>query len=83
MTARTATQTSAALTRGRDATDVLDQLVRDSAEVLGARAVGLLVVAAGGEVELLSATSHQMAQLEMFQIQQDNGQRSLRHQKQT
>jgi hypothetical protein len=77
MTARTATQAfaaaTAALTSGRDATDVLDQLVRDSAEVLGAKAVGLLVVAADGGPELLSATSHQMAELELFQIQQDNG----------
>lgn len=77
MTARTATQAfaavTAALTSGRDATDVLDQLVRDSAEVLGAKAVGLLIVAADGGPELLSATSHQMAELELFQIQQDNG----------
>jgi len=77
MTARTATQAfaaaTAALTSGRDATDVLDQLVCDSAEVLGAKAVGLLVVAADGGPELLSATSHQLAELELFQIQQDNG----------
>jgi hypothetical protein len=77
MTARTATQAfaaaTAALTSGRDATDILDQLMRDSAEVLGARAVGLLIVAANGDLELLSATSHQMAELELFQIQQDNG----------
>jgi hypothetical protein len=77
MTARTATQAfadaAAALTSGRDVTDVLDRLVRDSADVLGAQAVGLLVLAPGGELELLSATSHQIAELELFQIQHDTG----------
>ena len=77
MTARTATQAlaaaTAALTSGRDVTDVLDQLVRDSAEVLGAQAVGLLVVAADGSPELLSATSHQMTELDLFQVQHDAG----------
>ena len=77
MTARTATQAladaTAALTSGRDVTDVLDRLVRDSAEVLGAQAVGLLVLAGDGDLELLSATSHQVAELELFQIQQDTG----------
>jgi GAF domain-containing protein len=77
MTARTATQAladaTAALTSGRDVTDVLDRLVRDSADVLGAQAVGLLVLAPGGDLELLTATSHQVAELELFQIQQDTG----------
>jgi GAF domain-containing protein len=77
MTARTATQAladaTAALTSGRDVTDVLDRLVRDSADVLGAQAVGLLVLAAGGDLELLTATSHQVAEIEIFQIQQDTG----------
>jgi GAF domain-containing protein len=77
MTARTATQAladaTAALTSGRDVTDVLDRLVRDSADVLGAQAVGLLVLAPGGDLELLTATSHQVAELELFQIQQDAG----------
>lgn len=77
MTARTATQAladaTAALTSGRDITDVLDRLVRDSAEVLGAQAVGLLVLVRDGDLELLSATSHRVAELELFQIQHDTG----------
>jgi hypothetical protein len=77
MTTRTTAQVladaTAALTGGRDVTDVLDRLVRDSAEVLGAQAVGLLVLSGGHELELLSATSHQAAELELFQIQQEAG----------
>ena len=77
MTARTTTQAfaaaTAALTSGRDVTDILDRLVRDSAEVLGAQAVGLLVQVRRDDLELLSATSHQVAELELFQIQQDTG----------
>jgi hypothetical protein len=77
MTTRTAAQAiadaTATVTGGSDVTDVLDRLVRDSAEVLGAQAVGLLVLSGDGELELLSATSHQVAELEMFQIQLDAG----------
>ena len=77
MTTRTAAQAladaTAAMTRGSDVTDVLDRLVRDSAEALGAQAVGLLVQTSGGDLELLSATSHQVAELELFQIQHDSG----------
>ncbi len=47
--------------------------MRDSADVLGAQAVGLLLLARGDDLELLSATSHRIAQLELFQIQNDVG----------
>jgi transcriptional regulator with GAF, ATPase, and Fis domain len=77
MTPRSVTQAfaevTAALTSGRDVTDTLDRLVRDSAEVLGAQAVGLLIKVNEDELELLSATSHQIAELELFQIQHDTG----------
>ena len=80
MTPRTATEViaaaTAALTSGRDTTDVLDRLVRDSADVLGAQAVGLLIVAPGGDLELLAATSHQVAELRA--VPDPAGHRSLR-----
>ena len=64
-------QATAGLTSGRDVTDILDRLVRDSAEVLGAQAAGLVVRVRGEDLELLNATSHQVAGLELFQVQQD------------
>jgi transcriptional regulator with GAF, ATPase, and Fis domain len=77
MTTRTAAQAladaTAAMTGGSDVTDVLDRLVRDSSQALDAQAVGLLMQIPGGDLELLSATSHQAAELELFQIQHESG----------
>jgi hypothetical protein len=77
MTARTAAQALAdaasALTGDDDVTDMLARLLDDARGVLGARAVGLLLLAEGGHLELLSATSHRAAELETFQIQNDSG----------
>lgn len=64
---------TAALVRDGDVVDVLSHLVRDCAAVLGADAVGLLVLAGDGHLELLSSTSHRVAELELYQIQQDTG----------
>jgi transcriptional regulator with GAF, ATPase, and Fis domain len=77
MTGRTAAQAFAdatsALTHDHDVTDVLARLIRDCAEVLSAKAIGVLVLNAHADLELLSATSHRVAELELFQMQQDNG----------
>jgi ANTAR domain/GAF domain len=77
MTPRTAAQALAAatsaLTGDSDVTDILARLVRDTAEVLAAQAVGLLMIGQDGDLELLSASSHQAAELELFQIQHDDG----------
>jgi hypothetical protein len=77
MTPRTAVEAFAhatsALTEVHDVTDVLAGLVRDYAGVLSAQAIGFLVLGSHGDLELLSATSHEVAELEMFQIQQDTG----------
>jgi GAF domain-containing protein len=77
MTARTAAQALAdaasALTGDDDVTDMLARLLDDARGVLGAQAVGLLLLTQGGDLELLSATSHRAAELEIFQIQHDSG----------
>lgn len=76
---RTATLASAlteavsALVGDPDVTDILHRIVNDCEEVLGADAVAILVRDAGGELSLLSATSHQVADLEMLQIQRSSG----------
>jgi GAF domain-containing protein len=77
MTARTAAQALAdaasALTGDDDVTDMLARLLDDARSVLGAQAVGLLMLTRAGDLELLSATSHRAAELEIFQIQHDSG----------
>jgi GAF domain-containing protein len=77
MTARTAAQALAdaasALTGDDDVTDMLARLLDDARDVLGAQAVGLLLMTPDGGLELLSATSHRAAELELFQIQHDSG----------
>jgi GAF domain-containing protein len=77
MTARTAAQALAdaasALTGDDDVTDMLARLLDDARDVLGAQAVGLLLLTRGDDLELLSATSHRAAELESFQIQHDSG----------
>jgi transcriptional regulator with GAF, ATPase, and Fis domain len=64
---------AAALTEAQDVNGTLARLVRDCADVLSAQAIGVLVLDGHQQLELLSSTSHQTAELEMFQIQQDSG----------
>ena len=77
MSARTAAQAlgdaTSALVAEHDTIDVLARLMRDCQEVVPADAVGLVVATAGGELELLASTSHQTAELEIFQVAQDDG----------
>lgn len=57
-----------------DVADTLDHLLTDSARLLRASALGLLVRArSGAPLELLAATSHRVAELELFQRQEDEG----------
>jgi hypothetical protein len=76
-TPRTAAQAFAdatsALTREHDVTDVLARLVADCAQLLSAEAIGVLVLNAHSDLELLASTSHRVAELELFQIQHDSG----------
>jgi hypothetical protein len=63
----------AALVGEPDVADILHHLVTDCAEVMEADAVAILVRDADGELSLLSATSHRVAELEMLQVQRFMG----------
>jgi hypothetical protein len=63
----------AALVGEPDVADVLHHLVSDCATVMEADAVAILARGADGELSLLSATSHGVAELEMLQAQRDEG----------
>ncbi len=77
MTAPTSTEALAravsALVREHDVTDVLQRLLADAIEALGARAGGLLLVSNGEGLELLAATSHAATELELLQVQERSG----------
>lgn len=62
-----------AMVRQDDVHDVLNRLLRDCLELLGAEAVGVMVLPVDGRLELLGATSHRAAELELFQIQTESG----------
>jgi len=64
---------TSAMGQNRDVTDALATLVLECSEALSAGAVGLLVRSDSGQIELLSSSSHAMAELELFQVQQDTG----------
>jgi GAF domain-containing protein len=62
-----------ALVGAHETTDVLAGLVRDGARMLPADAVALLVRNGDHGLDLLSATSHRAAELEVYQAQHDEG----------
>jgi transcriptional regulator with GAF, ATPase, and Fis domain len=77
MTSTTASQAfvnaAAAMVQHHDVADTLARLLDDCAKFTAADAIGLLVKNDHDELELLSATSHQMAELELYQLQHDTG----------
>lgn len=77
MTARTSAQALAdvasALVEDHEITGVLARLVSDCAALLPADAAALLVRAPDGGFELLSATSHRVEELELYQAQREDG----------
>jgi GAF domain-containing protein len=77
MSARTSAQVLAdvasALVVDHETTGLLARLMGDAAEVLPADAAALLVRAADGGLELLSATSHRVGELEIYQAQHQAG----------
>ena len=64
---------ASALVKSSDVTDTLSRLLRDCCALLDAEALGVLVEAPDGNLELLSASSHKTAALEVFQIQHEHG----------
>jgi hypothetical protein len=77
MTHRTALQALADATSSvaaqRDVHDTLAQLMSDCRDLLPAAGAGVLVVSRPGVMDLLAATSHQAAELELFQLQAEEG----------
>ena len=78
MSARTASDAfaaaTAALVTETDTAGILANVLADTAEVLRADSVGLLVYTPRrNQLELLSSTSHVAAELELYQLQHDTG----------
>jgi hypothetical protein len=78
MTGRTAgdafASATAALVTETDTAGILANVLADTAEVLQADSVGLLVYTPRhNRLELLSSTSHVAAELELYQLQHDTG----------
>jgi hypothetical protein len=70
---RVLSRSTSALVAPYDVTDLLARLTEDSARVVGADSAGLLLTADDNELELLSATSHRAAELEIYQLQVGEG----------
>jgi hypothetical protein len=66
-------EATATLTQDYDLTDALARLVAACADLLPVEAIGLLVIGDQEQLELLTSTSHRVAELEAYQIQQDSG----------
>lgn len=72
-TAQALADVARALGQEQDVTDILAKIVRDTVRALDCQAGALMVTNTSGELELLSSTSHQASELELFQIQHDSG----------
>lgn len=64
---------AAAVVNQDDVTDILANLLSSCTELTASAGLGLLVRSGSGELELLSATSHQAAEIELYQLQHDLG----------
>jgi hypothetical protein len=63
----------ASLVAEHDVTDVLAHFLTEGLDALGGSAAGLLLRSSTGELEVLTATSHRVQDLEVYQAQQDTG----------
>lgn len=66
-------EATSAMVQNNDVTGILAALVRGCGEALSARAVCVLVRSDDGQIELLSSSSHTMAELELFEALQATG----------
>ena len=66
-------EATSAMVQGHDVTGVLATLVRGCGEALSARAVCVLIRSDDGQIELLSSSTHAIAELELFQALQATG----------
>ncbi|MEV8372290.1 GAF and ANTAR domain-containing protein [Kribbella sp. NPDC056861] len=64
---------AAAMVGQRDVAGTLSRLLDDCAKATAADAIGMLVKDDQSRLEVLSATSHQVTELELYQLQQDIG----------
>jgi ANTAR domain-containing protein/GAF domain-containing protein len=63
----------AALVDDHDTIGMLTQLSLDLVEVTGAEGAGLMVVNAGGRLEVLATSSHQARELDLYELQTGEG----------
>jgi transcriptional regulator with GAF, ATPase, and Fis domain len=77
MTPRTPAQAfatvAAALVDHGDVADTLSRLLTTCAELLDVSAAAVLVRDPSGDLQLLSSTSHKVAELELYQVQSESG----------
>jgi hypothetical protein len=66
-------QAASTLVGDHDVTDALARLVLDLADVAAAQAVAIVVAVDGDRLEVLTSTSHRMSELEIFQVNSDEG----------
>lgn len=71
--ARAFAAAAASLVEDDDAADTLSRLLRSCAEALQVSAVAVMVKDTFGDLQLLSSTSHRVAELELHQIQCESG----------
>jgi GAF domain-containing protein len=63
----------ASLVRDYDTVGTLSQLCADCAEVVGASAAGIMLADGGGPLEMMAASSHAAADIDLYEIQAGQG----------
>lgn len=64
---------AASLVRDHDMVGTLSQLCGDSADVMGATAVGIMLSDGDGPLEMMAASNHRATDIELYEIQADQG----------